>query len=565
MKAFMEEETVQRVGGRKICGVARFLAVTCMGVALGLHAAESSEPVVELTLEDYLQRVLDQNDRIQISVLQTEVGLRRLDAERTLYNPELVLNGQYQDLDRPNTVQQERQLSGLAEFDQQSHLYSSGIESLIPGGGRVRLGYSVSRLKNNLQGSSSIFGTTRPPGAEFVTFTGLSLVQPLLKNAWGAEMTPLRIAAQDSHIAFQGYRRELMRVITQAETLYWDLYYAQQRVQFLSESVSVTQNLLDDTKVKQNVGSASPLDVLEVESALAQRQAQLLDAEQAVIENMNRLLSLSANDQENSDQRVVSVDSPTLSDIENYSFVAARYEADKWNPDLLAQQREIIKQRVRLKYAKNQRLPDLNLTGDYGYNGLGDSAGNSFDDVSNSDFVTWSVGVELRVPLDGGGRVKNELKAVKLEVQQAELGLKSMETELSNGIKAALHNLKSTHSSVGNHDKVVGFYDNLLKTQLERLEVGTVDNQQVLETEEDLLEAKIQSLMAKVLFRRAVLQLQILSGTVLKERNVELSRELLAEQTRSLVEASGIDAATFQKYRMNLSRYYRLGATTKEP
>jgi hypothetical protein len=141
MKAFMEEETVQRVGGRKICGVARFLAVTCMGVALGLHAAESSEPVVELTLEDYLQRVLDQNDRIQISVLQTEVGLRRLDAERTLYNPELVLNGQYQDLDRPNTVQQERQLSGLAEFDQQSHLYSSGIESLIPGGGRVRLGY----------------------------------------------------------------------------------------------------------------------------------------------------------------------------------------------------------------------------------------------------------------------------------------------------------------------------------------------------------------------------------------------------------------------------------------
>jgi len=31
------------------------------------------------------------------------------------------------------------------------------------------------------------------------------------------------------------------------------------------------------------------------------------------------------------------------------------------------------------------------------------------------------------------------------------------------------------------------------------------------------------------------------------------------------VEASGIDAATFQKYRMNLSRYYRLGATTKEP
>ncbi len=553
-----------RCANRRSTRTTRFLFNVLIAAAIRLNAIGWAESSVELSLEDYIQQVLDHNDRIQISVLQTEVGLRRLDSQRTLYNPELVLNGQYQDLDRPNTVQQERQLSGLAEFDQQSHLYSSGIESLIPGGGRVRLGYSLSRLRNNLQGSASIFGTVRPPGAEFVTFTGVSLVQPLLKNAWGAELTPLRIAAQDSHIAFQGYRRELMRVITQAETLYWDLYYAQQRVQFLSESVSVTQNLLDDTKVKQNVGSASALDVLEVESALAQRQAQLLDAEQAVIENMNRLLSLSADDQEDGDIRVISVDSPALSDISHFSFADARYEADKWNPDLLAQHREILKQRVRLKYAKNQRLPELNLTGDYGYNGLGDTAGNSFDDVSNSDFVTWSVGVELRVPLDGGGKVKNELKAVKLEVQQAELALKSMETELSNGIKAALHNLQSTYSSVGNHDKVVGFYENLLKTQLERLDVGTVDNQQVLETEEDLLEAKIQSLLAKVLFRRAMLQLQILSGTVLKERNVELSQDLLADQTRSLVEASGIDAATFQKYRLNLSRFYQLGVTTNK-
>ena len=128
--------------------------------------------------------------------------------------------------------------------------------------------------------------------------------------------------------------------------------------------------------------------------------------------------------------------------------------------------------------------------------------GTSFDDVSNGDFATWSVGIELRLPLDGGIRAKKQLQAVTLEVQQAELTLESMETEVSTGISAALHNMKSTYSSVGNHDKVVEFYTNLLNTQLERLEVGTVDNQQVLETEEDLLEAKIQSLMAKILFAK---------------------------------------------------------------
>jgi len=517
----------------------------------------------ELTLEDYLDEVLDANDRIQIAVLQTEIGLRRRDAEGTLYHPELVINGQYQDMSRPNTAQQERSLSGLAEFDQQSQLYSTGVESMIPGGGRVRLGYSVNRLKNNLQGTSSIFGTARPPGSEYVTFTGVSLVQPLLKNAWGAELTPLRIAAQESFIAFQGYRRELMRVITQAETLYWDLYYAQQRVDFLDESVATTGKLLADTKVKQTVGSASPLEVLEVESALAQRQAQLLDAQQAVIANMNRLLSLSASDRQSAEQQVVVVDSPNLSPIGDYTYLAAQNNARQWNPDLAAQNREILKQKIRLNYARNQRHPELNLTSDYGFNGLGNSPGTSFDDVSNGDFATWSVGIELRLPLDGGIRSKKQLEAVTLEVQQAELALESMETEVSTGISAALHNMKSTYSSVGNHDKVVEFYTNLLNTQLERLDVGTVDNQQVLETEEDLLEAKIQSLMAKILFRQSVLQYHSLCGTVLKERNLELTQDLLAQQTQSLVELGGISPSDFDKYRLKLSRFQRLGIQEK--
>jgi len=535
------------------------------GVALCLSSGAllGQDSARELTLDAYLGEVLDANDRIQIAVIQTEIGLRKRDAEATLYHPELVLNGQYQDIARPNTVQQERSLSGVAEFDQQSQLYSTGVESMIPGGGRVRLGYSLNRLKNNLQGTSSIFGTVRPPGSEFVTFTGVSLVQPLLKNAWGAELTPLRVAAQESFIAFQGYRRELMRVITQAETLYWDLYYAQQRVDFLQESVATTGKLLADTKVKQTVGSASPLEVLEVESALAQRNAQLLDAQQAVIANMNRLLSLSAGDRRSAEQQVVAVDSPNLSPIGDYSYHAAQNNARQWNPELVSQSREIIKQKIRLNYAKNQRHPELNLTTDYGFNGLGNSPGTSFDDVSNGDFATWSVGIELRLPLDGGIRAKKQFQAVTLEVQQAELTLESMETEVSTGISAALHNMKSTYSSVGNHDKVVEFYTNLLNTQLERLEVGTVDNQQVLETEEDLLEAKIQSLMAKILFRQAVLQYHSLCGTVLRERNLELTQDLLAQQTQSLVELGGISGADFDKYRLKLSRFQRLGIAEK--
>ena len=186
------------------------------------------------------------------------------------------------------------------------------------------------------------------------------------------------------------------------------------------------------------------------------------------------------------------------------------------------------------------------------------------DDLERGDFASWAVGLELRVPFLVSGRARHEMEAVKLEVKQAEMGLKSMETEVSNGIKTALHSVKSTHSSVANHEKVVGFYQNLLDTQLERFTVGSIDNQEVLETEEELLEAKIQALLAKVLFRRAIIQIQILSGKLLDERGVEITKKQLAEKTQLLLNSDGVDAAAYENYRQSLRHGFRYSPKTSE-
>lgn len=535
------------------------LLILAFALSYTEHSNAAGSGTVELySLDDYLQRVLDHNEQLQIAVLQTEASEQRLKGAESIFDPEFVANYQFEDRDRPNTVQQARALSNLAQFDQENHVASSAIESLVPGGGRVRLGYSLSRLDNNLQGAPSLFGGGTNPGAEYVSFAGLSLVQPLLKGAWGTSMTQIRLAAQDSKLAFQDYRREMMRVVSRAESLYWDLYYAQQQTQFLAESVSVTENLLRDTKVKQNVGSGSELDILEVESALAQRRTQLEDAKQAVVENVNRLLSLSSNNVDASeDIRIQATDSPSLFDVSHYNYINFRMAAEELNPDLLARRVEVIRQKIRMYYAKNQRLPQLDLSADYGLNGLGSTPGASNEDLERGDFASWAVGLELRIPFLGSSRARHEYEAVKLEHRQAELGLNSIKTEVSNGIKTALHSIKSTHASVSNHEKVVGFYQDLLNTQLERFEVGAIDNQEVLETEEELLEAKIQSLLARVLFRRAVLQLQILSGKLLKDRGVEVSRRELAEKTRLLLAADGVDAAAYENFRQNLRHEFR--------
>lgn len=110
-----------------------------------LDAAEP-ETVDLLSMDDYLQRVLDHNERLQISVLQTEVSRRRLKGAKSIFNPEFVSTYQFENRDRPNTVQQSRSLSNLGVFKQENNLMSSAIESLVPGGGARSGWYLIESL-----------------------------------------------------------------------------------------------------------------------------------------------------------------------------------------------------------------------------------------------------------------------------------------------------------------------------------------------------------------------------------------------------------------------------------
>ena len=53
----------------------------------------------------------------------------------------------------------------------------------------------------------------------------------------------LRLTALESDIAFQEYRRQLMLTLSQAESAYWNLYYAQEQLRFFKESISVAESI----------------------------------------------------------------------------------------------------------------------------------------------------------------------------------------------------------------------------------------------------------------------------------------------------------------------------------
>jgi outer membrane protein TolC len=325
-----------------------------------------------------------------------------------------------------------------------------------------------------------------------------------------------------------------MVLISTAEATYWNLYMAQEQMLFFKESVALADSIRTDNQTRLGAGRGSELEVMEAEAGLALRKSKQSDARQKFFEAVNKLTSLYGDTGENSNRLVVAIDSPLVSEVP-LSYFDSFTAATELNPDYLGQIKKIASEKIRVAYAKNQRLPELDLKASYGLNGLGATPNDSHNDMERRDFPSWSVGVELHIPLAGGIKTRNELDAAKLRQKQALVGLKEIETQIGSAIDIAMRKVRAAQESVRSYQTVVNYNQNLLASQKARLDVGKVESRKVLEVDADLFEAKNALLDAQVQFRRSLLELELIEGTLLKTRNIDLTQPELESKTALLV------------------------------
>jgi len=227
------------------------------------------------------------------------------------------------------------------------------------------------------------------------------------------------------------------------------------------------------------------------------------------------------------------------------------------NPDYLTRKHQAVAENVRLAYAKNQRLPQLDLKGSYGLNGLGHSPDEAHEDLYDTQFPAWSVGLELRIPVTGGIRERNEYAAAKLSKEKAIINLKEIEVQLGNALGTAILKVNNLRASAENHRTVISFHRQLLENQVTRLGAGVIDSRTVLETEEKLFEARIALLENLVAYQKSVLELELVEGRTLLNRNIDLSKAQLQEMTDRFLVAHSFAGPHFAALKKEVEEEYK--------
>lgn len=474
--------------------------------------------------------VVDNNESVQAQLLGTEASRQRALAERGAFEPEFAGSAQRVSNRRPNTVEQQRNLAGVPILDEKNWLFDGGVEALTTSGAKVRLGSTLNNFDNNLTPLGNTI-TNRTRTDEWQAFAGLSVTQPLLRNG-GRDITlaNLRMAAINSESAFQEYRRQLMVTISQAESAYWGVYFAQEQLRFLDESVSVAETLLTESREKVKAGKGADLDVLEAEAGVALRRTKRNEAAQKHAEALGQLLVFMGQSPVNTKLVYVAVDSPEAK-LPKPTYTEAWRNALELNPDYIIQRKKLDEALVRLGVARNQRLPELNLKGSYGMNGLGGSPGEAYDEISNGSFPSWSVGLEVRVPLGGGIRARHEYEAMVAATRQVQMQLQSMETQIANALNSSMKKIATARATAGDYRTMIRFNEDLLKTERDRVALGKIEGRRVLEVEAGLFEVKQGLADAHVQARRAALELHLAEGSTLQRRGLEFSPAELRDET----------------------------------
>jgi outer membrane protein len=489
-----------------------------VGHATGLSKSSviKAGAVKRISLTELIRRVVVQNQQIQIQEAQWGIKQAEEAGTHAIFEPEFVSSAEYEDNSQRNTVQESINRLGEEVYTERNWDYNFTLEGLVPTGGKVSLGYEMRDLSN------SVTKSVADEDDEYEMFLGVNLRQPLLKNA-GIETTKtaIRVAQRESQASFQEYRQEMMRKVSEAASVYWDFYQAQENLVLIRESVRIAEKILIDNRQRHRTGKMAKTEVLEAMAGVASRKTLYSEAQHEHRETANRLSKVLSIPPSQKSLRFEATDKPVVDNLD-FDEQAILKRAFELQPAYLEAHERLNKADIKLAYAKNQRWPELDLVASYGFNGLDFSRSESWDQIKNGDYETWSVGLEFRVPIGGGVKSRSELRKAKLEIKSQLLELKDIEVIVNNNIDTALHQIASSDEQRQYAEGIVELRKRLLDSELARLDAGKSSTRLILEKEDDYRNAKEFALKNNVELQTALIELELTGGTILLTHNIEI-------------------------------------------
>ena len=336
------------------------------GVESATRARLAQEPAgaatVPITLEDAVRRALDNNLDISIERLNPQTFDFTLASLRANYKP--VANSAF---GRRDNVRPPTNLLNPGSPNVSTMTYNAGVaQNLQWGGGNLALNFNNSKVVSPDDRLASF-------DPQYNSSYLFAYTQPLLR---GFKIDQTRQQIQTTIInrdtADLNLKARTTNTLAAVRSAYWDYAFSIQAIEVAKESLALASKLLSDNKIRVEVGTMAPMDVVQAEAEEATRQ-QALTIANATMRTaelaLKRLIVSGTNDPLWS-QHLEPVDRPDFQ-AASVDVEGAVRTALQQRTDLLIARNNFDSNTVVLKSQSNSALPDVDAIVTYGASGLG--------------------------------------------------------------------------------------------------------------------------------------------------------------------------------------------------
>jgi outer membrane protein TolC len=420
----------------------------------------------------------------------------------------------------------------------------TGLSGLLPFGLSYSSSYTYTRLDS---GSTAITALERDYRPVWESQATLPLLRDFIHNE--ANVTLKRSRIQHS-LSEEEFRESLIELVAGVANSYWALAALRATENVAAKSLEVANDLVEQTRVQYEVGVVSRVNVSQAAAGQAEREFDFIVAQAAAGNAQDALIDL--------------IEHPDLAALRTTRLVTeepafVEYSVDeevavgkamRLRPELAQRRRRVEESELDVAFARNQRLPRLDLSGGYTLTGLAGPGkelvdpngtvlfpGGKIDDVpqrgrsANNNFFSargahsWRIGGRVEIPI-GNRTARARVTQRRIELRRARTALRQQEQEVVLEVRKAARDLRAAIQGLEAAERRRAAQSESLRAEQEKLRLGDSTPREVLEQQRDLTEAERQVIAALQVYRDSITALERSQGTLLPALGIRFEDEL---------------------------------------
>ena len=202
-------------------------------------------------------------------------------------------------------------------------------------------------------------------------------------------------------------------------------------------------------------------------------------------------------------------------------------------PDYAQALIQVDSQGLLMHYYSNQRLPTLQLFGNYSLAGLSNDFGSAADQVTDSRFDTWVVGLQLSFPIPNR-TARSQYQVARFQHEQALWQWRSVYEGIVRDVGNALSDLEAAAARITTAEEARQLADQVEKAEEKSFSLGRSDSLDVLTAQSNLAIAQSNEARARADYATSLANLFKVEGTLLRRKGVIVSGEEAAPRKPGL-------------------------------